>query len=117
MKRSSFIIQCFLLLNVILHISCQPESSDKVEEKKIERVIRKRNIKMRDLLGINAFEWDFLQNPNEPNIGDRIYEPKFNLIKSFGGVRHYIDWEKLENTEGDYTYNPTSRGGWNYDII
>jgi hypothetical protein len=40
-----------------------------------------------------------------------------SLIKSFSLVRHYMDWEKLEDTPGSYTFNPTRRGGWNYDAI
>ncbi|GAA4779813.1 hypothetical protein GCM10023231_03270 [Olivibacter ginsenosidimutans] len=73
---------------------------------------------LNDLLGINAFEWDFLQDPNRPSEpGLNIYEPKMRLIKSFSGVRHYLDWEKLEDHPGSYTFNPTRRGGWNYDTI
>ena len=71
----------------------------------------------KNLLGINAFEWNFLQNPNNPNNGLSIYEPKMQLIKSFGGVRHYLDWQKIENVKGNYTFNPTANGGWNLDTI
>lgn len=76
-----------------------------------------KQIKMKDLFGVNAFEWDFLQDPNNPNIGDRIYEPKMNLMKSFSSVRHYMDWDKLEDKPGIYSFNPTTRGGWNYDAV
>lgn len=107
-----------ILGSVVLLTSCfYACKSDKVPEQKIQKVIRVRNLKMNDLLGINAFEWDFLQSPDEPTIGNRIYEPKFELIKSFGMVRHYLDWEKLEDKEGKYSFNPTGRGGWNYDVI
>jgi hypothetical protein len=111
-------MKTFVLINLVLIVlfgsSC---NSDQVSDEKIEDVIRARDIKMKNLLGINAFEWDVLQNPDTPAIADRIYEPKFNLIKGFGGIRHYLDWEKLENTEGNYTFNPTNRGGWNYDVL
>jgi hypothetical protein len=32
-------------------------------------------------------------------------------------MRHYIDWEKLEDQPGSYTFNPTFHGSWNYDAI
>ena len=28
-----------------------------------------------------------------------------------------MDWEKLESSEGVFSYNPTLSGGWNYDAI
>lgn len=72
---------------------------------------------LKNMFGVNAFEWDFLQNPSDPNNHNTIYEANMSLIKSFGAVRHYMDWGKLENTEGYYTYNPTNDGSWNYDVI
>ncbi|WP_158795395.1 hypothetical protein [Pedobacter sp. L105] len=72
---------------------------------------------MKDLFGVNAFEWDFLQDPHNPNDGSKVYEPKMQLMKSFSAVRHYMDWEKLEDTQGTYSFNPTKRGGWNYDAV
>ena len=70
-----------------------------------------------NMLGINAFEWDFLQDPKNPNDATKIYEPKMEIIKSFGGFRHYLDWQKIEPKRGSYTFNPTNNGGWNLDII
>ncbi|WP_091370245.1 beta-galactosidase [Mucilaginibacter mallensis] len=70
-----------------------------------------------NMLGINAFEWDFLQDPKNPNDASKIYEPKMAIIKSFGGFRHYLDWQKIEPKRGSYTFNPTNNGGWNLDII
>lgn len=69
-----------------------------------------KTIKMKQGLGVNGFEWDFFSQ-------SKIDENKFKAIKSFGGFRHYIDWDKLEATEGNYTFNPTFNGGWNYDAI
>lgn len=74
-------------------------------------------VSFKNLLGINAFEWDFLSDPANANNHNTIYETNMSIIKSFGAVRHYMDWGKLENTEGNYTFNPTNDGGWNYDII
>jgi hypothetical protein len=71
------------------------------------------NITFKNMLGVNAFEWDFL-NPKDPTIlsGD-----KMDIIESFGGVRHYLDWQKIEPKKGSFTFNPAHDGGWNYDII
>lgn len=66
----------------------------------------------KNLLGINGFEWDFYV-PNQTTI----YEPKMKALKSFGVMRHYMDWEKLEIMQGNYTFNPTHSGGWNYDLM
>ncbi len=66
--------------------------------------------KLKNLLGINAFEWDFYP----PGISI-IDEAKMNALKTFGVIRHYMDWEKVEFTEGYYTFNPTRSGGWDYD--
>jgi len=70
-----------------------------------------------NMLGINAFEWDFLQDPKNPNDASKIYEPKMEIIKSFGGFRHYLDWQKVEPKRGSFTFNPTNNGGWNLDVI
>lgn len=72
-----------------------------------------RPVKLRDMLGVNAYEWNF-QDANTPW---EINEDKMNLVKSFSGVRHYMDWQKLESVEGVYSYNPTLSGGWHYDQI
>jgi hypothetical protein len=100
---------------ILLLFSCRP--SEKVPEQKAQRIIRVRNVKMENLLGINAFEWDFLQDFNNPYKNDKIIEHKFDLIRSFGLIRHYMDWEKIEDKPGQYSFNPTTRGGWNYDVM
>ncbi len=107
-----------LRINVLLFIaiflfSCRADKT----KSEITWEVRNNNVKLKNLLGINAFEWDFLQDPSDPNDGSRIYEPKFELIKSFGAVRHYLDWDKIEHKQGAYTFNPTFHGGWNYDTV
>lgn len=82
-----------------------------------ENVKLEKGIKLIDMFGINTYEWNFLQDPNNPAEGSRIFEPKMSLIKNFSAVRHYMDWEKIEDTPGSYTFNPTRRGSWNYDAI
>ncbi len=68
---------------------------------------------LKNFFGINAFEWDF-EKPTEPGGLD---PAALAAIKSFTGVRHYMDWEKLEGTEGRYAFNPTYNGNWSYDTI
>ncbi len=71
---------------------------------------RQKAVKLKDMLGVNAFEWDF-----EDATNNAINPAKLNAMKTFSGVRHYIDWEKLEPNQGKYTFNPTHSGGWDYD--
>lgn len=70
-------------------------------------------VKLKDMLGVNAYEWNF-EDGNSPWV---VNEAKMNVVKSFSGIRHYMDWHKLESTEGSYSYNPTMSGGWNYDAM
>ncbi|BAV05304.1 Por secretion system C-terminal sorting domain-containing protein [Filimonas lacunae] len=72
-----------------------------------------KQIRMKQGFGVNAFEWNF-ENAADPSV---ISEKDMNMVKSFTGVRHYMDWEKLESKQGGYTFNPCHSGGWNYDTI
>ncbi|TLV00696.1 carbohydrate-binding protein [Dyadobacter luticola] len=75
--------------------------------------VPQKSARLGDMFGVNGYEWNFElgNNPGQVN------EPMMNMAKSFGGFRHYMDWQKLEPEEGVYTYNPTIYGGWNYDAI
>jgi hypothetical protein len=112
MNKTS-LLKCLLLLIFPVTILCCRTDEEKVSS----NALAYKQIKMKNLFGINAFEWDFLQDPNNPNDASRVFEPKMALLKSFSGFRHYMDWEKLEDKEGVYSFNPTTRGGWNYDAI
>jgi len=68
---------------------------------------------LQQYFGINAFEWDF-EDPTNPTVVD---PHLMEAVKSFRQVRHYMDWDKLESTQGKYTFNPVHSGGWNYDAI
>jgi hypothetical protein len=70
-----------------------------------------------NMLGVNAFEWNFLTGPHTPNDQMHIYEPKMQVMEAFCGFRHYLDWQKIEPKRGSYTFNPTNNGGWNLDVI
>ncbi len=74
-------------------------------------------VKLKDMFGINGYEWNILQDPDNKNDVSKVYEPKWAIIKGFGSFRHYMDWEKLESEQGNYTFNPVHSGSWNYDAI
>ncbi|SEJ31056.1 Por secretion system C-terminal sorting domain-containing protein [Dyadobacter sp. SG02] len=74
---------------------------------------RAQHIKLNDMLGVNGYEWYFQDGAHT----ESLVESKVQAAKSFTGLRHYMDWEKLESTEGVYSYNPTLSGSWNYDLI
>lgn len=112
MKKTSPLKYLFLILLSFILVCCRHDEHHIGVNK-----LKYKKIKMKDLAGVNAFEWDFLQDPHNPNDGSKIYEPKMNLMKSFSNLRHYVDWEKIEDKEGVYSFNPTTRGGWNYDAI
>ncbi|MES2647822.1 MAG: T9SS type A sorting domain-containing protein [Bacteroidota bacterium] len=79
----------------------------------VEDNIVKQAIPLKNHFGVNAFEWDF-ESPHEPY---KIDESRMTVFQSFSGVRHYMDWEKLESQEGSITFSPVHSGGWNYDAI
>ncbi|GAB3905451.1 hypothetical protein [Mucilaginibacter boryungensis] len=75
------------------------------------------DVPLKNMFGVNVYEWNFLSNPADVNNRTTIYEANMSLIKSFSAIRHYLDWNKLEYTEGNYTYAPTHDGSWDYDLI
>ncbi|RFZ94227.1 hypothetical protein D0C36_01335 [Mucilaginibacter conchicola] len=88
-----------------------------VADRPFSRADTAGKVPLKNMFGINAYEWNFLENPKAPNDRNHIYEDNMAIIKSFSAVRHYMNWNKLENTMGDYTYNPTNNGSWYYDVI
>ncbi|SDF25897.1 Por secretion system C-terminal sorting domain-containing protein [Dyadobacter soli] len=74
---------------------------------------RTKHIKLNDMLGVNGYEWYFQDGAHT----ESLVEAKVQAAKTFTGLRHYMDWEKLESTEGVFSYNPTLSGSWNYDLI
>ncbi|MCR8556828.1 hypothetical protein KXD93_04215 [Mucilaginibacter sp. BJC16-A38] len=74
-------------------------------------------VPLKNMFGINAYEWNFLENPGSPSDRKHIYEDNMVLVKTFSAVRHYLNWNRLETTKGNYTFNPTNNGGWDEDII
>jgi len=74
-------------------------------------------VPLKNMFGINAYEWNFLENPGSPNDRKHIYEDNMALIKTFSSMRHYLNWNRVETTKANYTFNPTNNGSWNEDII
>ena len=72
---------------------------------------------LKNMFGVNGYEWNFLENPGSPNDRKHIYEDNYALIKTFSAVRHYLNWDRIESIKGDYTFNPAFSGAWDYDII
>lgn len=76
-----------------------------------------KEVRLKDQFGINSFVWDFLQDDVDINIRDTICEPKMALMHTFSQYRDYIEWQKIESSEGSFYFNPTFDGGWNYDVL
>lgn len=83
-----------------------------VKEKIALNIVRKDTPDFKNFLGVNGFEWDFLDDKN--SIEDT---NKTKIMQSFGAFRHYMDWERIESEKGRYTFNPTHSGGFNYDKV
>ena len=99
---------------------CQPQKSSEgiTTNRSIHTIsATSSSIQLKNMFGINAYEWNFLQDPANPKQKGAIYETNMNLIKSFSAVRHYLGWARMESTKGNYTFNPTHEGSWNYDLI
>ncbi|MEO6232305.1 MAG: T9SS type A sorting domain-containing protein [Ferruginibacter sp.] len=72
----------------------------------------------KNAIGNNFFEWDALESDTNTNDRYVIQENKMDALKIFkGGLRHYLDWERIETSRGVYEFNPTRNGGWNYDMV
>lgn len=107
-----------LFFNNCQHGSLAPPPTSSTGDKDtINKIAAAQKTPLKNMFGINGYEWNFLQDPASPNLKSHIYEANMAIIKSFSSVRHYINWNKLENTKGNYTYNPTNNGSWDYDLI
>lgn len=106
---NTFTLKSFLFLVLFLNLSILLPPQYKS--------VTQRAFPLNRFLGVNGYEWNFLQNPDNPNKVDTIFPPKLELVKGFSSVRHYLDWSKIEPTEGEYTFNPSKNGSWNYDIM
>ncbi len=90
---------------------------DPVNEPQINIVRGGTPTPLKNMFGINGYEWNFLENPGSPSDRRHIYEDNMPLIKNFSALRHYLNWDRIESIKGDYTFNPVFNGGYNFDII
>ncbi|MDN3588862.1 hypothetical protein QWY86_19445 [Pedobacter aquatilis] len=103
----------FAILTVLIFCSCQDNyTPDTVQISNTSKT--PSAIPFKKYLGVNAFEWDFVDEKVSSSVID---EKRMALIKSFGGIRHYLDWDRMEAAIGKYTFNPTHNGGAYYDVI
>jgi hypothetical protein len=72
-----------------------------------------KHFPLKNFFGVNAFEWDF-EAPEHPM---QLDPQRIDVMKRFTGIRHYMDWEKLEGVPGSYAFAPTYDGSWNYDAM
>lgn len=77
------------------------------------KVASVRSAPFQQALGVNAFEWN-IEDASSPW---QVDETRVSALKGFSAIRHYMDWEKLESQPGQYTFNPTLSGSWNYDAM
>ncbi|ETZ22610.1 beta-galactosidase [Pedobacter sp. V48] len=61
----------------------------------------KGSLPFKNMLGVNGFEWEYISN----NGSNQLDNSRFDLIKTFSGFRHYLDWEKIEPKEGSFDLN------------
>ncbi len=129
----------FILLAIVFVCSCNNENSDAdslavkditaaasgkdtthidpINQPPINYIRPGAPVPLKNMFGINAYEWNFLENPASPNDRKHIYEDNYALIKTFSAVRHYLNWNRMESTKGDYSFNPALSGNWDYDVI
>ncbi|MCX2574868.1 hypothetical protein [Pedobacter sandarakinus] len=105
------LIPIFFVFLAIPFNSCNKAAV--AHEEKVSATLVANEIPFRDFLGVNVFEWDFTSDPYRGVIDER----KFQVIKSFSGVRHYLDWERVEHSDGAFTFSPSHHGDWDYDKI
>src|SRR4051812_29502146 len=69
------------LLFLICLVGC---SQNKPQER---TYVPAKHAPLRNYFGVNAFEWDFSNPPDALNLD----AARLNAVKSFTGVRHYLD--------------------------
>lgn len=107
MKRIYVLSGSLLFILATFLICCKPDRKDYVEAK----ALREKKIKIKDMFGVNAFEWDFYDSHYNFDT------TKYSMISNFSGFRHFLDWERIEPEKGVFRFNHKPEGGWSYDEI
>ncbi len=63
--------------------------------------------------GVNSYVWYF----NNARPADRVDPERAVKMKQFSWIRDYVDWQKIESRPGEYHFNWSLDGGWNYDAM
>ncbi|TSJ40739.1 hypothetical protein FO440_13420 [Mucilaginibacter corticis] len=105
-------IQTIVIGYVLFGLACAQKHNHTIKENIKLNVVQNNSPTFDDFLGINGFEWDFLDKS-----GSRVNKKQLENMRSFTGFRHYMDWERIESEKGVYTFNPTHSGGFNYDSV
>lgn len=103
------VLLIFLGLNFFVSTCSQTKNYQEVINLNI---VQKNKLPFGLFLGINGFEWDFLGDKRI-----RVDSSLVEIMQSFGGFRHYMEWERIETKRGVYNFNPTLSGGFNYDLV
>lgn len=113
MKILTSVQSSVLLLAIYMLLSCKHSSPQ--EEHYLGEITSAppSTIPFSNYLSINAFEWNFAQEKSH----EKIDEERFKLISTFSGVRHYLEWDRIESSPGRYTFSVSHSGGWDYDEI
>lgn len=109
--KNALLIACISWFGIL---SCFNKNIEKTGSTVLRSTAQSGNsqkVRFKEMLGINAFEWNF-GNQRTP-----IMPGRADFFLPFSSFRHYIDWRQIEQNKGKYGYNPTSRGGWKYDEI
>ena len=103
-------IQTIVVVYVLFGPACAQKHT--IKENVNLNVVQKNSPTFGNFLGINGFEWNFLDKT-----GVRIDKNELENMQSFTAFRHYMDWERIESEEEKYTFNPTHSGGYSYDSV
>ncbi|WP_410222450.1 beta-galactosidase [Pedobacter sp.] len=102
----------FLWIILLSSFSCHKEKEAPADQADNSNSVN-TVIPFKNYLGVNLFEWDYVE-PQQENL---ISERKMQIVKAFGSIRHYLDWERIEPDQGKFTFNPSHFGNWRYDLM
>ncbi len=108
-NQVKLIVMCCIAVCVVQCANPKAASSNKEHGFHVADTVN--GVKLKHMLGINGFEWEFLGKDNQ------IDRRKAALLASFGGFRHYLDWGRIETAKNKYAYQPALAGLWGYDDI
>lgn len=76
-------------------------------------IVPDSNVLWDTLVGACIFEWFAFDSDHPTEI--EYNQAKLAQIGKLGVIRHYLDWRRVEETYGNYTFQPERNGGWFLD--